>query len=211
MTRPQRTYGFDPATKFGWAVFDGRQLIASGAWQTAKPRAHPGMRYRVARLELARLFVRFPPQPGDIIAFEASSTNQRGKAPVRVHCGMLAAIYETAYAVGIPKTHIREVAVPTLKVHATGSGATHGPNKVMKSDMVKYCRAQFHIEPASDDEADAIWVADHCREVPCKRYTCIQQAKARAPSTPKSKTGGRKQSTKKGTRKRSSTRARSKV
>lgn len=74
--------------------------------------------------------------------------------------GLWHKVVTTLHDAGVP---IAEVAPPVLKKYATGSGATRGPNKVEKADVMKAVKANFGPYVAAqvdgNDTADAFVLA----------------------------------------------------
>jgi Holliday junction resolvasome RuvABC endonuclease subunit len=66
---------------------------------------------------------------------------------------------------GVVRLALHEEAVPfvevaplTLKKFATGSGATRGPKRVTKADVLRAARQHLDYPGWSEDEADALWL-----------------------------------------------------
>ncbi len=139
----------DPGSICGWAVRTSAGVVASGVWNLAPRRGDsPGIRYLKLRSRLTDVKDRFPGL--DVVAVEQA--HHRGGAA-------------TEYAIGIV-THVQswcaEVGVEHLVVHgrhvkklATGRGNAD------KAAIIAAAERRWPgWSPATDDEADARWIAE---------------------------------------------------
>jgi Holliday junction resolvasome RuvABC endonuclease subunit len=145
--------GIDPGTKCGWALLDAEGArLASGVWNLASRRHEGGgMRYVRARRCLGELLDSYP---DSILGYEE----------IRRHVGTSAAhVYGGIVAVISSECEVREVPysgrpVGSVKKHATGKGNAN------KELMIGAANRRWGPHMVQDDnEADALWIADHIR------------------------------------------------
>ena len=141
-----RVIGIDPGTSCGWALLEDGRRLGSGVWDL-KPRRHQGggMRYLRVRRYLEELLAHRP----DAVVYE-EVRRHAGTDAAHVYGGIIATVTALLEDVGIP---YEGVPVGTVKRIATGKG------NAGKDAMVQAARERWGIEPATDDEADALWVA----------------------------------------------------
>lgn len=152
--RPPAIIGIDPAISCGWCVGDvGRPaaIRMSGTWDL-EPRGseHPGTRYARLRMELRLLGLDYSPL--ELIVYESSF--HRGEAATKSHAGLIGIIL--AVAVELGRIPVLSVNNQKLKAHA-GTGAAD------KEHMIRMARGLFRREPATSDEADAMFLYDYGR------------------------------------------------
>jgi len=145
--------GIDPGTKCGWAVLaDDGTRIASGVWDMSSGRHEGGgMRYlRARRLMWELLNSRL----GDVVVAYEEVARHRGVAAAHVYGGIVAQVTavceerDVAYS-GRP--------VGSVKKHATGKGNANKPA------MIAAAVDRWGFTLIDDNEADALWIADHLR------------------------------------------------
>ncbi|HEY7762456.1 MAG TPA: crossover junction endodeoxyribonuclease RuvC [Actinomycetota bacterium] len=139
--------GIDPGTACGWAlVTDGRR-VASGVWDL-KPRRHEGggMRFLRARSMLRQIVGSYPV---DAVAYEEVRRHM-GVDAAHVYGGIVAVVAAELEERSIP---YRGIPFATAKRCATGKGNAD------KAAMVAAFVAREGVEPADDNEADALFIA----------------------------------------------------
>ena len=144
-----RILGIDPGTSCGWALIEDGKLLGSGAWDLKPSRkGGDGTRFLYSYHHMKSRISRGPPI--DAVYFE-QVRRHRGTAAAHVYGGLVAILKLVCEQYSVPYIGI---AVGTIKKHATGKGNAN------KAGMMAAARARFPgIELATDDEADAIWVA----------------------------------------------------
>lgn len=146
--------GIDPGTHCGWAVLNAAgERIASGVWDLANKRHEGGgMRYVRARRFLAELLSTFDVQA---LAYE-EVRRHRGVSAAHVYGGVVAMLAVVCEEAGVP---YMAIPVGTVKKTATGKG------NASKGEMIAAAgRRWTPAEPfTSDDECDALWIAETWR------------------------------------------------
>lgn len=138
--------GIDPGTKCGWAVLRDGERIASGVWDLA-PRRHEGGGMR---------FLRFRNYLREVLSYEVDAV---GYEEVRRHMGVDAAhIYGGIVAALTSELEEREIPYRGMPVGTVKKAAT-GKGNAAKFAMIAAALAHFGHHVASDDEADALFVA----------------------------------------------------
>lgn len=142
-----RVLGIDPGTKCGWAVLDDGKVVASGVWRLS-PKRHEGGGMRYVRLriyldEIAALKIK-------AAAYEEVRRHM-GVDAAHVYGGIVAVLQSWCEDNKVP---YQAIPVGTVKKHATGKGNAGKPA------MVAAARERFGVEPETDDEADALFIAD---------------------------------------------------
>ncbi|RJQ29227.1 hypothetical protein C4571_02080 [Candidatus Parcubacteria bacterium] len=141
----QRTLALDPATKCGWALQDGKQII-SGVWDLSTHRYEGGgMRYVRLKKYLRDI------GPVDLLTFEEVASH-KGTAAAHVYGGIVATITGWCEEQLIP---YQGIPVATIKKHATGKGNAN------KEKMCEAFKARNGRDPIDDNEADAWWLLDY--------------------------------------------------
>lgn len=144
-----RYIGIDPGTACGWAILsaDGRR-VASGTWDLASKRHEGGgMRFLRCRRALEELILE-----GDRVGYEEVARH-RGTAAAHVYGGIVAQV--TAHCETVGASYSGRP-VGSVKKHATGKGNSGKPA------MVSAAEGRWG-SVGDDNEADALWVADHLR------------------------------------------------
>lgn len=140
----------DPGLKCGWAVHDGKQVVASGVWDLSGDRFEgAGMRWVRLRGYLNEIRYAF----GGVshVAYEAVRAH-KGTNAAHVYGGVIAVIQEFCEAEDVP---YEGVPVGTVKKQATGKGNSN------KKAMVEAAREHWpDIEIKDDNHADALWIAE---------------------------------------------------
>jgi Holliday junction resolvasome RuvABC endonuclease subunit len=144
----------DCATKTGWALMQDGKLVESGVEKfEAKRGESPGLRFlrfrtfidRMAGLMLERAAAA---NVGCVMVYEQA--HHRGGSATELCVGMTTRVQEVAAANGIEYATVHTA---TLKKFATGSG------RAGKPEMVEAARKRWGVEPADDNEADALMLA----------------------------------------------------
>lgn len=141
--------GIDPGTSCGWAVArsDGLRL-ASGVWDL-RPRRHEGGGMRYLRLRRYLDQVLELAQGVDAVGYE-EVRRHRGTDAAHVYGGLVGALGAWGEERGLP---YRGVPVGAVKRQGTGKG------NASKEEMVQAFEVATGHQPATDDEADAYFVA----------------------------------------------------
>lgn len=144
--------GIDPGTNCGWAVLaDDGTRIASGVWDMSSGRHEGGgMRYLRARRHMWDLL---NSRLGDVVVAYEEVSRHRGVAAAHVYGGIVAQVTAVCEERGVAYSGRP---VGSVKKHATGKG------NASKGAMVYAAIARWGGTP-TDDEADALWIADHLR------------------------------------------------
>ena len=150
---PKYLFGIDPGTRCGWAVHDGERVVTSGVWDL-KPQRHEGAGMRYVRLRgyLNILVGAFKPR---LIVYE-EVRRHAGTSAAHIYGGITGALQEYGEDVGIPYTALP---VGSIKKRATGKG------NASKQMMVDSARSELGRDPADDNEADAMWIAQFGAEM----------------------------------------------
>lgn len=146
--------GIDPGTQCGWAVLSaGGERIASGNWNLA-PRRHEGGGMRFVRLEryLAELLDTYGEQAQ--VGYE-EVRRHLGTDAAHIYGGIVATLTRVCEARSVP---YMGVPVGTVKKRATGKG------NAVKVAMMEAAQARWGWPVATDNEADALWIAEVLRE-----------------------------------------------
>jgi Holliday junction resolvasome RuvABC endonuclease subunit len=147
--------GIDPATSCGWAVLDRATgaRVGSGCWDLSSRRHEGGgMRYLRARAHLVELL---DAHPIEAVGYEEVARHA-GVSAAHVYGGIVAMVSSVceerriAYA-GQP--------VGSVKKLATGKGNA-GKEAMVEAALAKWPGLRPDV---SDDEADALWVAEALR------------------------------------------------
>ena len=149
--------GIDPGTACGWAVLDEAGMrLDSGVWDLKSKRTEGGgMRYLRARRRFARLIEQWQRDAGGVVLAYEEVRRHAGTSAAHVYGGLTAVLQATCEARGVP---YRSVPVGTVKMHATGKG------NAGKAAMMDAAAERWGpLALASDDEADALWIADVLR------------------------------------------------
>jgi crossover junction endodeoxyribonuclease RuvC len=143
--------GIDPGTMCGWALVDEKgKRQASGVWDL-RARRHEGggMRYLRVRRYLEELLDHAEGHGSPVVAYE-EVRRHRGTDAAHVYGGIVASIVTVCEERRVPYS---AVPVGTVKRTATGRG------NATKIEMTEAFIACTGLEPESDDESDAYWVA----------------------------------------------------
>jgi len=144
--------GIDPGTSCGWAVLDEHGArLDSGAWDL-RSRSHEGggMRYLRARRHLCDLLDCYPRAT---VGYELVRRHA-GTSAAHVYGGLVATVQAVCEERGVPYTGLP---VGSVKLHATGHGAAS------KGAMRAAATGRWGVTCDTDDEADALWIADALR------------------------------------------------
>jgi Holliday junction resolvasome RuvABC endonuclease subunit len=139
--------GIDPALSCGWALLDGERRVASGVWRLNETsrKESDGVRF----LRLRRHLIAALEERVELVAYEEVRRHM-GTSAAHLYGGCVATIASVCEEHGVPVT---SVPVAHVKQQATGKGNAD------KAQMVAAARERFSIEPSTDDEADALFVA----------------------------------------------------
>ena len=146
--------GIDPGTACGWAVLSASGIrMASGTW-ALRPRRHEGggMRYVRVRRALEELLDTYA---GASVAYEEVRRHS-GTDAAQIYGGIVAAITALCEVRGVEYVG---VPVGTVKKLATGKGNAGKPAMIAAA-YAKW----FPSVVLTDDEADALWVAEAHRQ-----------------------------------------------
>jgi Holliday junction resolvasome RuvABC endonuclease subunit len=148
--------GIDPATACGYAVLnEWGNRITSGTWQLKRKHESNGMRWIRLHKKLSDLRDTIEKPEGDIVLGYELVARHNGTAAAHVYGGLVAAIQAWCEIVGIEYTAIP---VGQIKRTATGKG---NANKQM---MIDAAEANWSLDGIDDNEADALWIAEHVRQ-----------------------------------------------
>ncbi len=141
----------DLGTKMGYAVGDGRNVLASGVMDFSPKRFEgAGMRY----LRFRRVLVELVEEHGVTEIYLEEVRRHRGVTAAHVYGGFLSHLQ--AYCEdGIP---YQGIPVGTLKKYATGKGNAGKPAMIAAA-----CAKGW--EPVDHNEADALWILDYAVNV----------------------------------------------
>jgi Holliday junction resolvasome RuvABC endonuclease subunit len=147
--------GIDPATSCGWAVLDASGArVESGVWRLATKRHEgAGMRYERLRVHTEALLRRHRGDGPVLLAFE-EVRRYAGTSAAHVYGGIVAIIMAECERQGVPYSSIP---VGQAKQVATGKG------RASKDEMVAAALDRWSVEVETDDEADALWIAETLR------------------------------------------------
>lgn len=148
--------GIDPATACGYAVIDADgNRITSGTWQLKRKYESNGMRWIRLHKKLSDLRDTITAEAGDIVLGYEMVSQHNGTSAAHVYGGLVAAIQAWCETVGIEYT-ARQVG--QVKRTATGKG------NASKQMMIDAAQARWDLVNIDDNEADALWVAEHTRQ-----------------------------------------------
>lgn len=163
MKTPEIFVGLDLATKCGYAIMQGRELLHSGRWdlfKNTKLHSHRAVRWLNFECELTDLVSELQP-----VAIGYERVRRHGKAngvaAAHVYGGLLASLerldmqWQQAYGDASPLIVPIEPNV-WRKLALSKGNAT-------KQDAVRWAERRFSISVKSEDEAEAIGVADSIR------------------------------------------------
>ena len=136
----------DPGTACGWAVMAPERSPLYGTWDLRTKR-HEGAGMRFLRL---RRYLEEAIPGCDLVAYE-EVRRHAGTSAAHVYGGIVAEIQATCEVLRVPYT---AVPVGTVKKHATGKGNAGKPA------MIRAAESRWGLEGLTDDQADALWIAD---------------------------------------------------
>lgn len=179
MTVPTRDHhfiiGIDPATACGWAVLDEKgNRRASGVWDlSVRPGEGAGFRFVRYVGYLRQCFAAYGPLRDALLFYEAPAVHRvtMSRGADLVSGGLIAHTTYQCEAKGIP---YKDLAIATIKKHATGTGIaskrmmvaaanerwglelrmSSRPNPKKEGDQL------WSFPGGGDNEADALWIAD---------------------------------------------------
>jgi Holliday junction resolvasome RuvABC endonuclease subunit len=157
--------GLDLATKCGWAVLKGRTLVASGRWTLLSSRKgrHRAERWINLESNLSTLVARHAPS---VVAYERVRRHV-GTSAAHVYGGLLA----TLEVLDMEWQH-DGAAIELLPIEiSTWRKAACGRGDAIKEDVVKWAKRRFRYSPATDDEAEALAIAEAVRRIRRGEYT----------------------------------------
>ena len=178
-----RIIGIDPGTACGWAVYEGRSVVASGTWDLSSRRFEGGgMRFvRFRKLFSELLWVG---GPADLVAYE-EVRRHLGVDAAHVYGGITSHLQQICEEARVPYTAIP---VATVKKLATGKGNAD------KLAMIAAANQKWALQlgPKDDDEADARWIAQAAAEEhEVKREAAPTRSQPGLPSAPLAVRAGR--------------------
>lgn len=143
--------GLDPANHCGWCWTDGKSL-ASGVWllshgERARTGEHPGRRIRAL---VGQIKIAARDRQVSLVAYEDAAFGSHNPRQKTDHAELAGAIRLASYDLGLPCATANPA---TLKKWLTGSG------KADKRQVMAAVERMFGVRCQSDDEADAIMVA----------------------------------------------------
>ncbi len=177
MGSKSRIVGIDLGTKCGYAALEGRKRIASGEWNLLSSRKgrHRAERWINFKTNLYRLIEEVDP---DIVVYEMVRRHV-GTTAAHVYGGFLAHLelldcqrrsyprrpryYANRWEKDLPFVFPIEIGV--WKKATTGNGAA------LKTDVKKFVKKRFRYEAKSEDEADALAIAEAARRIHVGEYT----------------------------------------
>jgi crossover junction endodeoxyribonuclease RuvC len=140
-----RILALDPATQCGWALGEGRELVASGTWDFSTRRDEStGMKL----LRLESKLVETHKAGLDLVVFEAARNAMPKMQGALVHQAKLQAIIERY--VQRHDIAARGYSPSEIKLFATGKGNAGKPA------VIAAAKARFGYHGDDDNEADAI-------------------------------------------------------
>lgn len=143
--RVRRLLALDCATRTGWAIIEGGEVVESGMKEFLKKKDdHPGKRFGLFDGWLCEIVYR---HNIDALVFEQA--HHRGGAATRVCVGLTTLVKQTAYTFRIPVSSIHS---GTIKKFATGNG------RASKRDMHDAAWEVLERVPVDDNEADAVFL-----------------------------------------------------
>lgn len=146
----------DPATKSGWAVYNGKKVSKSGVIDFKNgPWDGAGVRYLKFQTWVSGMIDK---HSIDLVFYECVERHQGGTYAAHVYGGYIAALQSACESLKVPYTG---EGVGTIKKFWTGSG------NAGKEAMIKEARERGH-NPKDDNEADAIAIC----------YVAVEQFKA---------------------------------
>lgn len=147
--------GIDPALSCGWAMLnDGGQRIDSGVWNLKHDAGEgEGMRYVKMRKHLGELLNRAGDVDPLLLAYEWVPHHQ-SNASARSYARLTGVLLEQCEMSHVNYT---KLTVSEIKQAATGKGSA------TKAQMIEAARERWEVTCATDDEADALWVAEASR------------------------------------------------
>jgi Holliday junction resolvasome RuvABC endonuclease subunit len=155
MTPARWIIGIDPGTSLGWAVLDDAGAVVSSGVERLAVRSteSPGMRYLRARAHVGRLLDLAGAR--EVVVGYEEVRRHAGTQAAHVYGGIVSQVLAECAARGIETAG---VPVGSVKATATGKGAAS------KDAMIAAARARWpNVTPATDDEADALWIAETLR------------------------------------------------
>jgi Holliday junction resolvasome RuvABC endonuclease subunit len=155
--------GIDPATRCGWAVYDGHTRYSAGAWQLPPPRGdaqEEGARFLALMRHLSGI-KRVYPQI-DTIFYEAVKAHKSTRQ-AHLYGGWVAAIQTWAHIQRVrhdsATPHYHPLMYSAVKKWATGKG--NATKEAMREHMkatISDDRFRWDIDINDADAVDALWV-----------------------------------------------------
>lgn len=148
--------GLDVATKTGWAILDDRGVrIDSGVWDCSI-RDGEGAGMRLLRLSrFIEAFTHPPERSKDVIVAYEDNVFTRGRKTSNVLAALRGVVQSTCESLGI-ETYTG-IDVADVKRTATGGA------RASKEQIVAAAERRWSVTCESDDEADALWIAETAR------------------------------------------------
>jgi len=147
--------GLDPATKFGWAVLDGEQIVGGGTWKLLWNKQPADEVLADLQWRLEQVKTRFGAL--DIYAFESARHMpiNNAKWSIAVRSELIAAARLWGFKHDLEGL---ELDIEEIKRHATGHA------RAKKSMMVGAAERRWpKVTWTDDNHADAAWIADFGR------------------------------------------------
>lgn len=143
--------GLDLGTNCGWAVLDGKRRVDSGTWKLGTEKRYSAFQYELG----STLLTMDEMDPDFAVAYE-SVHNHRGYRAAHVYGGLLACVEMEAES-WPDRINFHPIGVGTWKK------ATVGHGRAGKPDVMQWAKRRFRYTPKTQDEADALGVADAAR------------------------------------------------
>lgn len=151
--------GIDLGTKCGFAVLQGRKRVESGRWNLRSSRKgwHRGERWIDFEVKLRMLQTT---HQAEVIAYERVRRHV-GTTAAHVYGGLLAMLerFDFGQRDYDYRAELVPIEVGSWKKATTGNGAA------LKPDVGRFVRKRFRYTAASEDEADALAIAEACRRM----------------------------------------------
>lgn len=159
----------DLATKCGWAVLHGRKRLDSGRITLRRGKEHRGARWDNFEKFLSELIINHNPQ---VLAYERVRRHV-GVTAAHVYGGLLAGIERFEFkrlADDVPRGTLFHPEIVPVEI-STWRKAAVGRGDAKKADVEKWAKKRFRYTPSSDDEAEALAIAEAVRKIRAGEYT----------------------------------------
>ena len=167
-SKTETIVALDLATKCGWAVLEGRKRVDSGRETLRRGKEHRGARWANFDAFLSELVATYNPE---VLAFERVRRHV-GTSAAHVYGGLLAGIERFEHKRLRDDVHgslfhpeIVPIEISTWRKAACGRG------DIIKEEVVKWAKRRFRYLPHTDDEAEALAIAEAIRKIRSGEYT----------------------------------------